>query len=311
MQKVATVTFNPAIDETITVNDFAVGKVNRVTQMELYAGGKGVNVATFLADFGHTVCASGFLGWDNLKIFEAHLAARGIDDYFIRIPGATRRSIKVIDPVTLDTTDLNYPGLVPDDAEKAKLLNRLMLLGRDHDIIALCGSVPSCCEPVIYREAVSELKKCGCTVVIDTSGRAFEEAMKVPPDIIKPNIHELSEFAERELNTIEEIKKTCEGFFKKGVSIVVVSMGCKGALFMNKAHSYLALPPKTDVVSTVGAGDAMVAGLISGLIQKLDLQEIAKLSTAFSVSAIVSVELGIKDVGRVKELVSEVEVQKC
>src|SRR5712692_11608796 len=111
--KIATVTLNPAIDMTTRADGFQANTVNRGQTMQFDAGGKGVNVASFLADYGHATAVTGFLGQENADIFEQLFARKGIDDRFVRIPGSTRIGVKIVDEANQQTTDINMPGLPP------------------------------------------------------------------------------------------------------------------------------------------------------------------------------------------------------
>src|SRR4051794_15138192 len=115
--EVVTVTLNPAIDRTVTIPNFAAGKVNRVEQMQQNPGGKGVNVASILADYGHAVAVTGFLGGENCASFEELFARKRIADQFVRIAGQTRVGIKISDSVQQQTTDINFPGQAPTPAD--------------------------------------------------------------------------------------------------------------------------------------------------------------------------------------------------
>src|SRR5687767_1971007 len=119
--KIATVTLNPAIDQTVMVDNFTPNAVNRAQSLQLDAGGKGVNVASFLADYGLSVAVTGFLGQENPQVFEQHFARKRIDDRFVRIPGLTRTGIKVVDQARRQTTDINLPGLTPSATELDRL----------------------------------------------------------------------------------------------------------------------------------------------------------------------------------------------
>jgi 1-phosphofructokinase len=145
--EVVTLTLNPAIDQTVTIPSFAAGAVNRVERVRQDPGGKGVNVASALADAGHRVAVTGFLGRDNAVPFETLFAAKGIDDHFVRIAGQTRVGIKIVDPLQQQTTDLNFPGQAPTAADCAELVARLAAL--DTPWVVMAGSVP----PGVYATA--------------------------------------------------------------------------------------------------------------------------------------------------------------
>ncbi|NOK59025.1 MAG: 1-phosphofructokinase [Chloroflexi bacterium AL-W] len=125
--EVVTVTLNPAIDQTVVIPHFAVGQVNRVEHTMVQPGGKGVNVATFLADYGHQVGVTGFLGRANDGTFENLFHEKRIRDQFVRIAGQTRTGIKITDPAQHQTTDINFPGQLPTALDVEKLFAQLMV----------------------------------------------------------------------------------------------------------------------------------------------------------------------------------------
>jgi fructose-1-phosphate kinase PfkB-like protein len=118
--RVVTVTINPAIDQTITIPNFTAGAVNRVQSSQMDAGGKGINVASFLADFGQPATVTGFLGADNDAIFRRMFERKGINDRCVRIAGQTRIGVKVSDEALHQTTDINFPGETPTPADRAR-----------------------------------------------------------------------------------------------------------------------------------------------------------------------------------------------
>src|SRR5512135_2353079 len=123
--RVVTVTINPAIDQTISIPNFTAGAVNRVQSSQMDAGGKGINVASFLADFGQPATVTGFLGADNDDIFRRLFERKGIQDRCVRIAGQTRIGVKVSDEVLHQTTDINFPGETPSPADVARLFEIL------------------------------------------------------------------------------------------------------------------------------------------------------------------------------------------
>ena len=150
--EVATVTLNPAIDRTISVAGFERGAVNRAELVGDRAGGKGVNVAVALAEQGHRVAALGFLGRENEAVFTAHFAASGVVDRCLRLPGATRIGLKIVDPTRGETTDLNFPGLAPATDDLASLLEQLDEL--DGRWCVLAGSLPPGVPVDFYAQAI-------------------------------------------------------------------------------------------------------------------------------------------------------------
>ena len=285
--EVVTVTANPALDWTLTVPGFAAGAVNRVTTERRRAGGKGVNVAVRLAAHGHRVAATGFLGRENAAPFEALLGDCGVADHFVRLDGATRVGIKIVDPDGTGTTDVNFPGLAPDDTELLALHDRLAAFGAGGVRWAvLAGSLPPGVPASFYADATRALAAAGCQVAVDTSGEALRHAVDARPQLVKPNVHELEGLLGRSLPSREAVLAAARELVAGGVALVVVSMGADGALFVREGEAVLAVPPRVRVESTVGAGDAMVAGAVAGVLRGLPLGEVARLATAFSVAAI-------------------------
>jgi 1-phosphofructokinase len=281
--EVVTVTANPAIDWTLTIPDFSAGSVNRVEHQRSNPGGKGINVASALADYGHAVAVTGFLGRDNIALFEALFSAKGIDDHFVRINGETRVGIKISDPARQQTTDINFPGPSPTPGEIESLLKRLEgLAAQSRPWFVLAGSLPPGVESTIYRDAVHKLKSDGCRVLLDTSGEALKHALDARPEVIKPNLHELESLIGGGLSSNREIIEAARSLLATGISLAVVSMGADGALFISAEQAILARPPNVKVRSTVGAGDAMVAGVLAGQLMGLPLSETARLASAFS-----------------------------
>jgi len=285
--EVVTVTLNPAIDQTMTIREFTPGAINRVESVRSAAGGKGVNVAAALADYGVKVAATGFLGRENAALFEELLQRKGITDQFVRTPGQTRTGIKISDPVRSETTDINFPGLAPQPQELATFRECLDGLAAPDGVwIVLAGSVPPGMDPGIYRELIERFRGRGRKVVLDTSGQPLRLALEAAPHIVKPNIHELEALFGRQLLTRDSIVSAAQHFIARGTVLVTVSMGAQGALFVAADEVVTARPPSIKVRSTVGAGDAMVAGLIAGHLHDLPLYDCACIATAFSIHAL-------------------------
>jgi 1-phosphofructokinase len=197
--RVVTVTINPAIDQTIIIPNFTAGAVNRVQSSQMDAGGKGINVASFLADFGQPATVTGFLGADNDDIFRRLFERKGIEDRCVRIAGQTRIGVKVSDEALHQTTDINFPGETPSPADIAHLFEILATLTATHKWFVLSGSIPRGVSAGIYAEMLRMLP--GKKIVLDTSGEGFRQAVPAGPWLIKPNVDELSEYAGKPLDT--------------------------------------------------------------------------------------------------------------
>jgi len=284
--RVATVSLNPAIDQTANVANFTEGAVNRVARERSDAGGKGVNVASFLAHTGHSVAVTGFLGTDNAGPFERLFVESRIVDRFVRLPGSTRVNVKIVDDAQERVTDINFPGLRPGARDLAALTAAIDELAETAEWFALSGSVPAGVPDGIYAGLIARLKQKRRAVLLDASGAPFAAAIDAAPDVVKPNIDELEELLGRRLEDEDAIVAAARSLLERGIRTVAVSLGARGAVLVEAGAAVLAVPPKIAVKSTVGAGDAMVAGLIAGKLQGLELGACARLATAYSLGAL-------------------------
>lgn len=307
---VVTVTLNPAIDQTLSIPGFTLGAVNRVASARADAGGKGVNVAAALADFGLRVAVTGFLGQDNDTLFRRLFAEKRIVDDFIRVPGATRTGIKIVDPVADETTDINFPGLIPTQAELDALSATLQRLAASCRWVALAGSVPAGASPTIYRDLMRLAKRQGTArAALDTSGTPLAKALPSGPDLIKPNIAELRELVGQPLKDMPAVLDAARSLAREfGIGTIVVSMGERGALCVEGDAAVLAVPLTVKVASTVGAGDAMVAGFVAGKVRGLELAGCARLATAFAAAAISRVGSGLPARAEIEALARTVRI---
>jgi 1-phosphofructokinase len=307
--RIATVTLNPAVDQRLTVPGFRAGQVNRVERMDVSAGGKGVNVATVLAGLGLQAAASGFLGAENADLFERHLARYGIEDRFVRLPGSTRVGIKILGD-TGETTDLNFPGLAPQAGHLEQLFGVVAELARSCRWLVLSGSVPPGVPKDVYGALVERVRAGGCEAALDTSGEPLRKGLAAGPGLVKPNAHELGELLGRSLEGVSDVAAAAQGLLERGIPRVVVSMGSDGAVFVDRDAMWLARPPKVEVLSTVGAGDAMVAGTVAGLAAGKPLGDCARLATALAAAAVTRLEAGAPSVEALEALEKQVVLER-
>ena len=218
-------------------------------------------MASSLADAGHKVAVTGFLGRENATVFERLFARKRISDHFVRLEGETRVGIKITDPVLKETTDINFPGAEPLPSDLAALRSAVDQIDAEWFVIA--GSLPPGVETTIYRDLTQSLKTRGRKVALDTSGETLNHAIEALPAFIKPNIHELEGLVGRALPSREAVVAAARELVARGIEMVVVSMGEQGACFIGAEGVIFATPPAIEVRSTVGAGDAMVAGVLS------------------------------------------------
>lgn len=306
---IVTVTLNPAIDLTVFLDRLDVGGVNRAKSQHRQAGGKGVNVSAMLGGWGLPGTATGFLGADNPELFVELFHRHRIRDEFIRIPGETRTGIKIVAETPRETTDLNFPGLQPTAAELRELEEKLRNLVRPGRWFVLAGSLPAGVGSDFFAKTIDLLKRGGAKVAVDTSGDALKIAIDAGVDLIKPNAHELAEVLGHELADFPLCVEAARMVQREKVSHVVVSLGSGGALFLTPESALLASAPPVKVVSTVGAGDSLLAGCLAGLVTGRPPEEVAKLATAFAWCALEDVRRKLPAAAEIQERLSRITVR--
>ncbi len=319
MKKVLCITLNPAIDLTATVNDLTIGAVNRATDSQLGAAGKGLNVARLMSELGQIGVATGFLGDDNRTLFDrlfaSHQPFNGIygsgqmQDEFVSVTGMTRTNVKIVDKG--NTTDINGLGFVVDTAHKDALFAKIKDLLTDVSAVVVAGSMPRGFDENDFRNLLDFLTAHHDKVAVDVSGVALKVALEYDLWLIKPNLDELSEAVGSRISTLQQQQEAIKAI-KGNIAHVVVSMGSQGLnYFKNNGlaqQSYHATPPKVSVASSVGAGDTVVAGMMFGLLQGYDDQKLLSFATALSAHAVTVVGVGVPSQARLDELIAGVTV---
>ncbi|MGD8219801.1 1-phosphofructokinase [Pseudomonas thivervalensis] len=308
MAKILTLTLNPALDLTVELARLEPGQVNRSDAMHAHAAGKGVNVAQVLADLGHTLTVSGFLGEDNAQVFETLFAQRGFVDAFIRVPGETRSNIKLAEQDGR-ITDLNGPGPVVDAAAQQALLARLEQIAPGHDVVVVAGSLPRGVSPQWLQALITRLKQLGLNVALDTSGEALRVALAAGPWLIKPNTEELADALGCDVVTELAQAQAAQRLHAQGVEHVVISHGADGVNWFSVGAALHASPPKVTVASTVGAGDSLLAGMLHGLLSADTPEQTLRTATAIAAMAVTQIGFGIHDTALLASLEQGVRVR--
>ncbi|MCE0495401.1 1-phosphofructokinase [Vibrio salinus] len=306
-KKVVTITLNPALDLTGHINTLNVGSVSLVNESDLHAAGKGVNVAKVLSDLGAEVTVTGFLGKDNQELFCQLFDEMGAKDEFIRVNGATRINVKLVEE-NGEVSDINFPGINIAQAEIEQFEATLERLAQNHDYFVMAGSLPKGVSPQLCADWIEKLHDMGKKVLFDSSRDALEAGLDAKPWLIKPNDEELSIFVGKELSTIEECKAAATTLASKEIDNIVVSMGANGVMWLNNEEWLQAQPPRMQVVSTVGAGDTLVAGLCWGHMQEMPKEELLTFATALSALAVTQVGVGMSDAKELATLQQQVQL---
>ncbi|MFK4074117.1 1-phosphofructokinase [Ectopseudomonas khazarica] len=288
MARILTLTLNPALDLTLRLPSLQPGAINRCDELRSHAAGKGLNVAQVLADLGHSLSVSGFLGRANAVPFERLMQARGFHDLFVRVPGETRSNIKLAE-ADGRITDLNGPGPQVEAEHLQRLEEELQPLLVGHDAVVVAGSLPRGVTTQWFASLLRRIKASGIPLVVDSSGAALQAALDVVPWLIKPNEEELREACGNDLPAaITRLRG-------QGIEHVLLSRGADGVEWHGPGIALRAVPPRVEVASTVGAGDSLLAASLHGLLQGWPAERTLRLATAVAAQAVTQIGFGIHD----------------
>ena len=301
-----TVTLNPSIDYIIETDKFKIGEVNRANKEELYPGGKGINVSLMLNELQVENTALGFLGGFIGEYIENTLASNGVNTEFIKLEkGFSRINLKIKNEVE---TEINGKG--PHISEdNLQLLYKKIEKLKDEDILVLCGSIPKSLSNTLYQDIISMVAKKNVKVIVDATSNLLLNTLKYNPFLIKPNIHELEEIFDTKIDCIDSTIFYATKLKDMGAENVLISMGKDGALLIDsKGKIYLSNAPYGDVVNTVGSGDSMVAGFISGYLKTKEYKEALKLGASCGSATAFSSGIGEKKL--IDILKNEIEIKE-
>ena len=301
-----TVTFNPSLDYIVSVKDFRPGMTNRTSSELMLAGGKGINVSIVLGNLGIKSTALGFIAGFTGDEIVRRLHNGGINSEFIKInDGISRINIKL---KSIDGTEINGQGPHIDSSHIEQLMNRLRRL-ESGDVLVLAGSIPAGISDNIYKDIMDMLKDKGVQIVVDATSRLLTNVLEYNPFFIKPNQHELGDIFNVTLNTQEEVIPYALKLKKMGAVNVCVSMGGKGAILVaDDGNVYKAKAPDGILKNSVGAGDSLVAGFLSGWIEKKDYEYALRKGVATGSASAFSERLAT--VGEVNMLIDKVVITR-
>ena len=275
-----TVTLNPALDKTATVENLRLDSVNRISELRVDPGGKGINVSKVVRELGAKTVAIALLGGHTGTMLRNMLVELGIECKVLEVEGETRTNLKIKDPVLKTNTDINEPGPEVTDEQLRGMLDGLVGEVGSGDIVVLSGSLPRGAAADTYKVWVAALKKTGAKVYLDADGDKLVRGIEAKPDLIKPNEIELGAMMGRTLDADEKIVEAARELIDGGLDRVMVSMGGAGALYVARDVTIKANPVKVPVGSTVGAGDSVVAALAYAQDKGLSLEDTMRLAMA-------------------------------
>ena len=294
-----TVTFNPAIDYIAGVNNLKMNEVNRSTSEKILAGGKGINVSIVLKNLEIESIALGFIAGFTGDEIRKRVEEFGIKTDFVNIPNKfSRINVKlqsIVDGKVIEETAINGEGPKISEEEITEFLKKIEKIKRE-DFIVLAGSVSRNMSDDIYEKICSKVKEKGAKIVADATGKLLINVLKHNPFLIKPNKHELEEIFQDKIQTHEEIVIYAKKLQEMGAENVLISMDKDGAILITKDKKMLASEaPKGKVINSVGSGDSMVAGFITGYIIYKDYEKALNMGIAAGSASAFSENLATKE----------------
>lgn len=258
---ITTLTLNPCIDRTITIEKFLFGGTNKVLDVRKDVSGKGINVSIVLKHLGLDTLCLGFNYSKDSKAIEEELNDQNIKFDFVKVKGEVRVNVKIFDKSVKVMSEFNESGHQVSKEAVDELLDVVYGYFYDTSILVLDGSVPAGVPVDIYKTIIEMANRRGIKTILDAANDLLLEGIKAKPYMIKPNIDELSAISKREIKTREDIISVSREIISKGVSYVCVSMGKDGAMLIGLDNVYVSPAMKVDIKGIQGAGDSLVAGI--------------------------------------------------
>ncbi len=310
---ILTVTLNAAIDKSLSVPSFRLGRRHRTVEQRSTAGGKGVNVARLLASLGQPVIATGFVGGATGTRIVEQLTTESILNGFVHIAEESRTNISVLDPTTGEQTEINERGPEVNAAEVELFIEKLIYLARGAAICVLAGSLPRGVDPSFYATLIAELKRLDVVTIVDSEGEAMKLAVRAEPTVISPNMAEAEELVGHEFNDREEQVAALTELRALGSKEAIITLpdGCVASVLTDGqvAEHRVWIEPR-EAVASVGAGDAFLAGYVAARYNGSSPEECLRYAVACGAESTQRLGAGLIDPKGVDQLLPEVELER-
>jgi 1-phosphofructokinase family hexose kinase len=308
---IITVTLNAAIDKSLSVPNFRLGRRHRTVEQRTMAGGKGVNIARALMALGQPVIATGLAGGATGTHIVEHLTEEAILNDFVRIREESRTNTSVLDPTNGEQTEINERGPAVSEQEVELFRDKLVYLARGAAIVVLAGSLPRGVEPDLYATLIRELQKTGVTTVIDTDGDPLYHAVRAEPDVVSPNVLEAEELVGHEFVDEQERLHAVREIVELGPREAIMTMpdGCvadvqiEGRSCLRRARTEPREP-----IARRGSGDAFLAGYVAARYEGRSPDQCLRFGVACGAESTGRLGAGLIDPKEARRMVGEVEV---
>ncbi|HWI22969.1 MAG TPA: 1-phosphofructokinase family hexose kinase [Baekduia sp.] len=308
---IITVTLNAAIDKSLSVPSFRLGRRHRTVEQWTLAGGKGVNVARALKTLGAPVVATGFAGGPTGTRIVEQLTGESILNDFVRIREESRTNTAVFDPTTNVTTEINERGPKVSAREVETFRDKLLYLARGADIVVLAGSLPRGVEASLYADLIADLRKLDVLIVVDTDGDPLRQAVRAEPDLITPNVTEAEELVGYEFNSEEDHAIAVGEMIQHGAREAIMTLpdGCIAAVVDESGPVRRRVQiPEREAVATVGSGDSFLGGYLSARYNGLSPDECLRFGVACGAESTQRLGAGLIEASEAERLLADVQV---
>ena len=310
---IITVTLNSAIDRTLEVPNFRIGRRHRSVAQTTMPGGKGVNVARVLKNLGQPVIATGFAGGQTGTRIVEGLTSESVLNDFVRISEESRTNTSIVDPTTGDQTEVNEPGPSVTAQELELFVDKLLYLAQGAQVCIFAGSVPRGVEPDIYARLVRDLRAMGVETYVDCDGEPLRQAVRAEPAVVSPNVLEAEELVGHEFNDDEDRAIAVREMVQLGAeeAVMTTSAGCVAHVNVDGAPRLyrLSVEPRP-VRSAVGSGDAFLAGLVAARYAGQTPEESLRFAVACGAESTEHFGAGTLDPNRVERVMAEVSLER-
>jgi 1-phosphofructokinase family hexose kinase len=309
---IITVTLNAAIDKTLAVPNFRLGRRHRAVEQTAMAGGKGVNVARALRALGQPVIATGVAGGPTGTRIVEHLTEEGILNDFVRIREESRTSTAVVDPTSGEQTEINEHGPHVSEQELELFVDKLLYLAKGAAVCVFAGSLPRGVEAGLYGRLVEEMRRLGVTAVLDSEGEPLLLATRKGPDVVSPNEIEAEGLVGHEFSDESDRRRALGEMVEMGAreGMITLADGCLAVLGEGHERShYRATLEPLEPVSSVGSGDALLAGFVAARYGGRDPEDCLRFAVACGAESTQHFGAGVLEQREVERLLPEVRVE--
>jgi 1-phosphofructokinase family hexose kinase len=308
---IITVTLNAAIDKSLSVPNFRLGRRHRTVEQRTMAGGKGVNIARTLKALGQPVIATGFAGGATGTHIVERLTEESILNDFVRIREESRTNTSVLDPTTGQQTEVNERGPEVSEQEIELFRDKLLYLARGAAIVVFAGSLPRGVEPDLYAALIRELERMEVTTVIDTDGEPLRQAVRAEPDVVSPNVLEAEELVGHEFAGEEERSLAVREIaaFGPREAIMTLPDGCFAQVLVDgQPRLKRARIDPREPIAKRGSGDAFLAGYVAARYEGRAPDQCLRFGVACGAESTGRLGAGLIDPREARRLMGDVEL---